>query len=207
MAGPEGEVPVGEPYDVRVHWNLPDAAEGDLYFGTAVLGTSPDDPGDIGEIPVRLSRVADDVTKTASTETAVIGETIEYDITVAPNVTPEDLTYTVTDTVPDGLTIDPASVTGGGVVDGQTITWEVEMPTQVGCHRRLRGVDSRRRPAVRGMGRVRRPGGGRRRVRTLDGDSVAVNAFANIGPFQHYGDAVPGPHRDRRRPRHGHRRL
>jgi uncharacterized repeat protein (TIGR01451 family) len=191
VAGPEGEVPVGEPYDVRVHWNLPDAAEGDLYFGTAVLGTSPDNAGDIGEIPIRLSRVADDVTKTASTEIAVIGETIGYDITVAPNVTPEDLTYTVTDTVPDGLTIDPESVTGGGVVDGQTITWEVEMPTQVGAtgtYEASTPADDPQCAAWAGFLDLETAGVG---FSTLDGDSAAVNAFSNIGPFPHYTDQSP----------------
>ncbi len=47
-------------------------------------------------------------------------------------MTPTDLVYTIVDTVPDGLTIDPASVTGDGVVDGQTITWEVAVPSRVG---------------------------------------------------------------------------
>jgi uncharacterized repeat protein (TIGR01451 family) len=190
VAGPEGQVPAGEPYDVRVHWDLPGAAEGDLFFGTAVLGTSPDNPGDIGEVPVRLSRVADDVTKTASTDAAGIGDTIGYDLTVAPNVTPEDLTYTITDTVPDGLSVDPESVTGGGVVDGQTITWEVEMPTAVGVAGAYEASTPETDPqcvsqfvdlGAQGIG-----------FSALDGDSVAVNAFSNIGPFTHYGSAYPG---------------
>ena len=73
-----------------------------------------------------------------------------------PNVTDTDLVYTIVDTVPDGLTIDPASVTAGGVVDGQTITWEVTMPTAVGRGRHVRGVDARHQPAVRRVGRVPR---------------------------------------------------
>jgi uncharacterized repeat protein (TIGR01451 family) len=184
-------VPVGEPYDVRVHWNLPDAAEGDLYFGTAVLGTSPDSPGDIGEIPIRLSRVADDVTKTASVDAAGIGDAIGYDITVQPNVTPEDLTYTVTDTVPDGLTVDPASVTGDGVVDGQTVTWEVEMPTQVGAagtYEASTPADDPQCAAWAGFVDLGAAGVG---FSTLDGDSTAVNAFSNIGPFPQYTEQSP----------------
>ncbi|MFI6425253.1 S8 family serine peptidase [Promicromonospora sp. NPDC050880] len=191
VAGPEGEVPVGEPYDVRVHWNLPEAAEGDLYFGTAVLGTSPDSPGDIGSIPVRLSRVADDVTKTASVDAADVGDTVGYDITVQPNVTPEDLTYTITDTVPDGLTVDPASVTGGGVVDGQTITWEVDVPTQVGAvgsYEASTPADDPQCAAWAGFVDLGAAGVG---FSTLDGDSVAVNAFSNIGPFPHYSEQSP----------------
>lgn len=195
VAGPDGEVPVGDPYDVRVHWNLPDAAEGDLFFGTAVLGTSPDSPGDVGEIPVRLSRVADDVTKTASVESAGIGDTVGYDITVAPNVTPEDLTYTVTDTVPDGLSVDPESVTGGGVVDGQTITWEVEVPTQVGAvgtYEASTPADDPQCAAWAGFLDLATVNDGAGiPFSPLDGDSTAVNALANIGPFPHYADQSP----------------
>lgn len=196
VAGPEGEVPVGEPYDVRVHWDLPEAAEGDLYFGTAVLGTSPDSPGDIGEIPVRLSRVADDVTKTASVESAGIGDTIGYDITVAPNVTPEDLTYTVTDTVPDGLSIDPGSVTGGGVVEGQTITWEVDLPTQsgaVGAYEASTPADDPQCAMWSGFDDLATAGenGSPIPFSPLDGDSVTVSAFGNIGPFSHYSEQSP----------------
>jgi len=191
VAGPDGEVPVGDPYDVRVHWNLPEAAAGDLYFGTAVLGTSPDSPGDIGEIPVRLARVADDVTKTASVDAAGIGDTIGYDITVQPNVTPEDLTYTVTDTVPDGLTIDEASVTGDGVVDGQTITWEVDMPTQVGAlgsYAASTPADDPQCAAWAGFLDLGSAGVG---FSTIDGDTVRVDAFSNIGPFPHYDAQSP----------------
>ncbi len=191
VAGPDGGVPVGEPYDVWVHWNLPDAADGDLYFGTAVLGSSPDTPGDIGEIPVRLARVADDVTKTASVNEAGIGDTIGYDISVAPNVTPDDLTYTVTDTVPDGLSIDPASVTGGGVVDGQTITWEVDMPTQVGAvgaYEASTPADDPQCAAWAGFLDLGSVGIG---FSPLDGDSQVINAFSNIGPFPHYADQSP----------------
>jgi uncharacterized repeat protein (TIGR01451 family) len=131
--GPSGPVPAGEPYDVRIHWDIPDMTAGDRWYGTAVLGSSPATPGDIGSFPVNLVRVEDDVTKTASVASASPSDTVSYEITIQPNVTPEDLVYTITDTVPEGLTIDPGSVTGGGVVDGQTITWEVELPTAAGA--------------------------------------------------------------------------
>ncbi|MBE1875547.1 S8 family serine peptidase [Myceligenerans pegani] len=191
VAGPDGEVPVGEPYDVRVHWDLPDAEEGDLFYGTAVLGSSPDTPGDIGEIPLRLSRVADDVTKSASTDAAAIGDTIGYDLTIEPNVTPEDLTYTITDTVPDGLTIDPASVTGGGVVDGQTITWEVDMPTSVGVAGAYEASTPDTSPQCAAWSGFVDLGAVGIGFSSLDGDSAAVSAFSSIGPFPHYSDQSP----------------
>ena len=140
-AGVEGPAtnPAGDPFDLTFHWHLDGAGAGDRYFGFIELGTDPEHPGNIGTIPVTLDRHDDDVTKTATLEssrpvgTALPGDTIRYDITIQPNVTPNDLTYTITDTVPDGLAIDESSVTGGGVVDGQTITWQVEMPSPVGA--------------------------------------------------------------------------
>ncbi len=129
IEGPSGPIPNGQPYDVRFHWDEPDMEAGDVWYGTAVLGSSPATIGDIGSFPVTVRRVEDDVTKTASVEEARVGTSYSYELTVQPNVTVEDRVYTITDTVPDGLTIDPASVTGGGVVDGQTITWEVETPS------------------------------------------------------------------------------
>jgi uncharacterized repeat protein (TIGR01451 family) len=186
--GPEGEVPVGQPYDARLHWNVPEMAAGDTWYGTAVLGSSAETPGNIGSFPVRIERVADDVTKTASVTEAKVGDTISYSLTVQPNVTPEDLVYTIVDTVPDGLTIDPASVTGGGVVDGQTISWTVDAPTTFGKV----GTYSTSTPATDPQcadwaSYIDLGAAGIPLAATLDGDTVAANAFSNIGPFEQYG--------------------
>ena len=127
------------------------------------------------------------MTKTASVGEAVAGDTIDYEITVQPNVTDTDLVYTIVDTVPNGLTIDPASVTGGGVVDGQTITWEVPMPTafgEVGAYVPSTPATSPQCAEWAGfldLGTAGIPFAG------LDGDSVAANAFSDIGPFEQYG--------------------
>ena len=175
------------------HWDIPAMEAGDVWYGTAVLGSSPATIGDIGSFPVTLRRVADDVTKTASVARPTPATPISYELTVQPNVTVEDRVYTITDTVPDGLTIDPASVTGGGVVDGQTITWEIEMPTPFG--RSAPTCRPRRPPTPQcaDMGRVRRPRRARhspfRRCSTVT--RVAVNAFATIGPFEQYGQEFP----------------
>ena len=55
VVGPAGSVPPGQPYDIRLHWNLPEAAAGDIWYGTAVLGSSPATPGDIGSFPVTVA--------------------------------------------------------------------------------------------------------------------------------------------------------
>ncbi len=194
LDGPDGPVDVGVPYDIRFHWDLPAGEAGDLWYGTAALGSSPGSPGDIGSFPVTLHREDDDVTKTASVSTADPGDTVHYDVTLQPNVTPGDLVYTIVDTVPDGLTVDPASVTGGGVVDGQTISWEVPAPspflvtgsyvastpaTNPQCATWSGFIDLALPPASIPLN----PG--------LDGDTTAANAFANVGPFELYGQEFP----------------
>lgn len=192
VAGPDGPVAAGEPYDIRVHWDIPEMAAGDRWYGTAVLGSSPDTPGDIGSFPVTITRHEDDVTKTASVAEAEAGDTISYDVTVQPNVTPVDQTYTITDTVPDGFTIDESSVTGGGVVDGQTITWEVEMPTPVGATGDyVASTPATNQQCTDFSGFVDLADFSIPQVPDLDGDTVAVNAFSAIGPFEVYNGLSP----------------
>jgi uncharacterized repeat protein (TIGR01451 family) len=129
VTGPSS-VPTAEPFDVRVFWDMPMAA-GDRWYGSFDLGTDPGNPGNIGTIPVLIQRVEDDVTKTVSPVTAIAGDTLAYEIVVQPNVTPEDLTYDITDTIPDGLTYvaGSASASSGvvSVVD-DTLTWSGVLP-------------------------------------------------------------------------------
>jgi uncharacterized repeat protein (TIGR01451 family) len=187
VAGPAGPIPTGQPYDVRVHWDIPEMVAGDIWYGMAILGSSPATPGDIGSIPVTLRRAADDVAKAASVEEATNGDTIDYEITVQPNITDSDLVYTVVDTVPEGLTVDPGSVSGGGVVEGQTITWQVPMPTtsgQTGTYVASVPADDPQCAAWSGFLDLADLDIG---FASLDGDTASANAFSGIGPFEHYG--------------------
>ncbi len=190
VVGPDGVVAAGEPYDIRVTWDELAMEAGDVWYGTAILGSSPATPGDIGSFPVDIHRLADDVTKAASVDTAGAGDTISYEITVQPNSTPEDLTYTIVDTVPAGLTIDESSVTGGGVVAGQTITWEIEVPTPVG----VVGDYVLSTPATStqcadwsGFLDLSGPPFNFPPNPAFDGDTISATAFTSVGPFEHYG--------------------
>ena len=192
IAGPAGPVAAGEPYDIRVHWDIPEMAAGERWYGTAVLGSSPATPDDIGSFPVTITRHDDDVAKTASVSEAEAGDTISYDIAVQPNVTPADLAYTITDTVPDGFTIDESSVTGGGVVDGQTITWDVDLPTPVGeIGEYVVSTPATSQQCLDWSGFLDLADFGIGLVPDLDGDTVAVNAFSGIGPFNIYNGLTP----------------
>jgi len=115
--GPESAAEM-EPFDLQVLWNIPEMVAGDRWYGAFSLGTAPGKKGDIGTIPVNIIRHGDDVVKTASSDSADLGETVTYTITIQPNVTPDDLTYMITDTIPAGLTYVPGSVTATvGTVD------------------------------------------------------------------------------------------
>ncbi len=130
VEGP-ASVPGGEPFDLRVFWDEPELAANERWYGAFDIGPSAGSPGTLGDINVNLIRHPDDVSKVGP-ETASYGEVIDYTITVQPNVTPEDLTYYITDTIPAGTTyVDgSASATAGTVVvqDG-VLTWEGNLPS------------------------------------------------------------------------------
>jgi uncharacterized repeat protein (TIGR01451 family) len=121
----------GAPFDARLFWDA-DMVEGERWYGALSFGSTPDTRGDIGRVGVDLVRHADDVTKTADLASAARGETVTYELTVQPNVTTEDLAYTLTDTLPDGLTYVEGSATGGATVEDGVVTWTGTMPTAVG---------------------------------------------------------------------------
>jgi uncharacterized repeat protein (TIGR01451 family) len=186
---PAGTIPTGAPFDITVTWNLPGLSEGDIVYGAVTLDG-------VGLFPATLTRLADDVTKEASVAEAGAGDPIDYTITVEGNVTATDLEYTIVDTVPDGLTIDPASVTGGGVVDGQTITWTVVQPTLVGVGGTYVVQTMTTDPDTCGhqfasgfldLG----PEGPPQIPYAFSGDEVAVTTFSDVGPFPLWGDEYP----------------
>ncbi|WP_210503222.1 S8 family serine peptidase [Nocardioides xinjiangensis] len=121
--GPEGPVPAATPFDIRTFWDENEMDAGETWHGTLTLGTSPATPGDIGVVPVTVSRVADDVTKTADTTEAAPGDTITYTVDVAPNVSQEDLTYSITDALPEGTTYVEGSATDGATFADGVVSW------------------------------------------------------------------------------------
>jgi uncharacterized repeat protein (TIGR01451 family) len=115
-----------EPFDLQLFWNTPAMEAGDRWYGAFSLGSEPGSEGNIGTIPVNIIRHEDDVIKEVSSDSASFGETLTYTISVLPNVTPVDLAYQITDTIPEGLTYVPGSAmaTAGTVnVVDDTLTW------------------------------------------------------------------------------------
>ncbi len=112
-----------DPFDIRVLWDI-DMEEGDLFYGAFSVGTDAANPGNVGMVPVDLTRVANDVTKSVSPTVAEEGEIVTFTIEIAPNTTTEQLTYSIVDKLPEGLTYVPGSATGGLTLrsDG-ALTW------------------------------------------------------------------------------------
>jgi uncharacterized repeat protein (TIGR01451 family) len=113
-------------FDLRLYWDTPTMEAGDRWYGAFAIGSDPAHPGNVGTIPVNLTRHPDDVVKMASPVNVNPGDTVDYTISVYPDVTGQDLTYTITDTIPAGLTYvpDSASASSGVVtVTGNTLSW------------------------------------------------------------------------------------
>ena len=127
VTGPS-EVPADTPFDVRVFWDESQLEEGDILYGVFDLGTDAPD-GNIGEVAVNIYRRADDVVKEADKTTVMNGvETVTYTISIQPNITGEDMTYTIADTIAEDMAYVPGSVTGGAVVEGNRLSWTGTLP-------------------------------------------------------------------------------
>ncbi|MCP4360705.1 MAG: S8 family serine peptidase [Chloroflexi bacterium] len=125
VTGPSS-VSSGTPFDLRLFYDE-NMAPGDRYYGAFSIGSQPSSPGDVGIVPVTLIRHQDDVIKTADAGTAFFGDTVNYTVTIGTNITPEDLYYMITDTIPAGLTYVPGSVSasqGTASEAGGVITWD-----------------------------------------------------------------------------------
>ncbi|MEW6989116.1 S8 family serine peptidase [Colwelliaceae bacterium 6441] len=120
-------------FDVRFSWDMPNSMDGDLYYGAVDLGTSAENAGNMGVIPVDIKRSTNDVTIENDAQSYMQpDDIINYNVEVLANFTSEDRDYTLTATIPSGMTLDTASVTGNGVVADKTITWTVNQPALYG---------------------------------------------------------------------------
>jgi uncharacterized repeat protein (TIGR01451 family) len=199
VEGPASQTAL-DPFDLRVFWDIAESTAGARYYGWVSLGTDPGSPANIGTIPLTLTRLADDVTKTASTSTASTGDTIDYEISVLPNVLSEDLAYTLTDSIPEGLTyVDgSASATAGSlsVVDG-VLTWTGTMPTAYGSTGSYTAFTNVEQPDVCAPpitgGYIDLAAFGIAPQAGIEGDGIVVSAFgATAPPYEFYEDPTAG---------------
>jgi uncharacterized repeat protein (TIGR01451 family) len=177
------------PFDLRLFWDEADMAAGDAWYGAFSIGSDSSNPGDIGMIPVNVYRYDDDVTKYASAMMAYPGDTVTYTIEILGNVTPEDLTYWLTDTIPAGLTYVPGSaMASDGMVDvtGDTLTWSGTMAVpSMGYMVSDNTTDPSCDTGF--IGYVNLEGFGIMPQAPLSGDGVSWTGFSSQNPIQFYG--------------------
>ncbi len=123
VTGP-ATVPGGNAFSVDAMWDEPAMQDGDIWYGAFDLGTNAANPGNIGTTKISIAKLPDDVSKVASSDFVAVGQYVTYTLTIT-NYSDIADTFYLTDTLPAGLTIDPASLTGGAVYNAGTnsVTW------------------------------------------------------------------------------------
>jgi hypothetical protein len=115
---------------------------------------------------------------------------------VEPNITAEDLQYTLTDTIPDGLTYVDGSITGGATVEDGVVSWTGTMPTAVGVEgdyrRATNATDATCAVPFGNGGYVDLSAFGIGPNPALQGDTQLYTGFASGAPFHFYGREYAG---------------
>ena len=89
--------------DVDIEWNITDWQKGDRLYSMIDLGTSADDAGNMGSIPLNITRGNDDITVKTSQTQAQPGDIIDVSIDVLPNLTGADREFELSATLPEGM--------------------------------------------------------------------------------------------------------
>ena len=187
--------PVGEPFTIRTFWDEPEMDAGETWYGSVTINAAPGGP-EIGTLPVTVNRFEDDVTKTVDAESAAPGDTLTYTVDVLPNVTPEDLTYTFEDTLPEGTTYVEGSGPEGSTFEDGVLSWTAEMPSPVGVEKPYDVTTSANDPSCVHpfSGQAEFVDLGEFGIGTdpaVEGDSVLFTAFASDS-FGFYEDSYQG---------------
>lgn len=121
------------PFAVVISWDIPTLQAGDELIG--YLELKDESNGQIiGATLITLVRLADDVSKTYTPAAAPFqpGDTITYTIQILPEVNHATGTvhYTITDTLPSGVTLAPGSASLPPTVVGNQLIWHIDLQTQ-----------------------------------------------------------------------------
>lgn len=195
VEGP-GAVAKLTPFDIRVLWTLPNSEQGDIFYGTITLGADPANPDNIGTIPVTITRGADDVSYQVSNTSAVVGDTLTFTVEVAANLNPEDRNYDLEATIPEGFSLVAESVSDGGVIAENTVSWSVSQPSLLNAQPSYSVITSNEDPACSVP--FANSGGYTNLEQfnifpdtSIEGDTVTYTAFAGQN-FNFYGNSFVG---------------
>lgn len=193
--GPTGALPPLTPFDVRFFWNFP-AEPGDLYISATEWYADSGRTQLLGTAPLQFARGEDDIAISASTTEAKVGDTIDFAVTISPNFTPSDRTYTIAVPIPDGLEVDPDSISNGGFSLGNVVFWPaVTQATLVGQFGEYLTSTNADNPACDmpfGGGYIDLAGFGILPQADLTGDTFTATFFSTQNPVEFYGAPKSG---------------
>ena len=138
-----------------------------------------------------VTRVDDDVTKSADVEEAAPGDTITYTVDVAPNVSQEDLTYSITDALPEGTTYVEGSATDGATFADGVVSWSGDLASTYGEEGNYTFTTSADDPEACEPGYLDLASLGIKAQDTIVGDTKTFSAFGT-GTFGFYDQAYKG---------------
>lgn len=95
---------------VTLHLDDSDSVEGDRYYSAIEFGTDPNNPSNIGLISTNFVRQKDANNMVASQTGAVVGDIIDYTVTVSANLSGAERNFNLHAEIPEGLELVPGSV-------------------------------------------------------------------------------------------------
>ncbi|WP_324295606.1 S8 family serine peptidase [Rheinheimera sp. UJ51] len=98
------------PVDVSLHWDLPEMAEDDIYYSVVDFGSSMVNAGNIGKVGLKLVRGQNDISLDVPRTAAKRGDKVPFTFEVLPNNTGADRQFTISATIPAGLTVSTQDV-------------------------------------------------------------------------------------------------
>lgn len=98
------------PATVALHWNLPEARQGDVYYSMLHIGTSSNQPDNVAAVPVKLMRGEDELSLTGSQTAARPGQVVELNLHVLPNLDGYDRQFTLQSQLPANVSLIEGSV-------------------------------------------------------------------------------------------------
>jgi subtilisin family serine protease len=127
VSGPLGKT-VSSAFDLRYFWQFASLNEGDLRMGLLEIGRTPSTPNDLAQIPVNLVRHGNPVMVAVTPATVTVGAPATFTITLAHNVTTQELGYGIAVTIPQGLRYLPGTASHGAIVNGNSLNWTIVQP-------------------------------------------------------------------------------
>ncbi len=96
--------------DVDVKWDITNWQQGDRVYSSIDLGSSADDAGNIGTIPLNITRGANDIEIKSTQDQAQPGDNIAFSVAVLENNTGADRNFEIKAKIPAGMKLVDNSV-------------------------------------------------------------------------------------------------